>query len=189
MKINKENVKEKLAGVPEAKRSHIYDATIVLEFLAATFMPTRFFLPENFKPAPGMPLGKKSMRAVSQDCNLQLSRLYEMYLLFREEKDYTAKIESKYIFGIIIRNLRFYKNHWEFVVYRVGVAQIWHAGPLRLRIDVPAEVRAKFTNTIKPTVEEITVEADPVNDEDDDRFEEAVGDRFVEVKEQPKEDY
>lgn len=57
MKINKENVKERLAHVPEAKRSHIYDATIVLEFLAATFMPTKFFLPENFKPTPCQPTG------------------------------------------------------------------------------------------------------------------------------------
>lgn len=190
MKIDKEKVKERLAGVPEESRSHIYDASIVLEFLAATFMPTRYFLPEGFKPAPGKPLGEKSMRGVSREANMQLTRLYEMYLLFREEKPYTARIESRYIFGIIIRNLRYYKNSWEFVVYRVGTAQIWHVGPLTLRLDVPAEVRAKFAEQPEKTVEATTVEADPVNEpeEEEDRFIEAKGDdRFVEV--QPREEY
>lgn len=181
MKINKENVKERLAHVPEAKRSHIYDATIVLEFLAATFMPTKFFLPENFKPTPGQPLGPKSMRAIAKENNFKMTELYDLYLLYREEKDYTMKIESRYIFGIIIRNLRYYKNHWEFVVYRVGTAQIWHVGPLKLRSDVPAEIRNKFAaQQYEKTVDEITVEADPVSEPDDDRFEE-VRNRFVEA--------
>lgn len=197
MKINPERVKERLAGVPEAKRSHIYDASIVLEFLATTFMPTRFFLPENFNPTPGLPLGEKSMRKVSEGKAMSMRDLYELYVLFREEKDYTVKIESRYIFSIIIRHLRLYKNNWEFVVYRVGVAQIWHVGPLVLRKDVPAEVRSKYAIKVEnKTVESITVEADPVSEPEEDiygspgengmpgedRFTEAIGDRFIEVK-------
>lgn len=183
MKINKENVKERLAGVPENKRSHIYDATIVIEFLAATFMPTKYFLPGDFKPTPGQPLGPKSMRALSKEHNLKMTELYDLYLLYREEKDYTMKIESRYIFGIIIRNLRYYKNHWEFVTYRVGTAQIWHVGPLLLRADVPAEKRNAFAaKQHEQTVDEITVEADPVSEPEEDRFVEVHADRFREAK-------
>lgn len=169
MKIDKEKVKERLAGVPESRRSHIYDASIVLEFLVTTFMPTKFFLPEGFSPTPGIQLGEKSMRKVSEGKALSIGDLYEMYMLFREEKDYTAKIESKYIFGIIIRNLRYYKNGWEFVVYRVGVAQIWHVGPLVMRKDVPAEVRGKYAARLEnKTVEGNTVEADPVSEPEEE---------------------
>lgn len=79
------------------------------------------------------------------------------------------KIESKYIFSIIIRNLRLYKNHWEFVVYRVGVAQIWHVGPVLLRADVPAETRAKYSiKAHDKTVEGTTVEADPVSEPEEE---------------------
>lgn len=180
MKINQEKVKERLAGVPDESRSHIYDASIVIEFLAATFMPTKFFLPAGFSPAPGMPLGAKSMRKAAEGKAMSMRDLYDLYVLFREEKDYTVKIESRYIFSIIIRHLRFYKNRWEFTVYRVGVAQIWHVGPLVLRKDVPAEVRAKYS--IRPnlkTIESATVEADPVS-EPEDRFIESMG----EVKEE-----
>jgi len=162
MQINKEKVKERLAGIPESHRSHIYNASIVLEFLAATFMPTRFFLPEGFSPAPGTPLGATSMRKVSEGKEMMLRDLYDLYLLFREEKDYTTKIESRYIFGIIVRNLRYYKNRWEFITWRVGVAQIWHVGPLVMRKDVSAEDRAKFAAKLEEGDRE--VEADPVSD-------------------------
>jgi len=169
MKIDKEKVKERLAGIPESKRSHIYDASIVLEFLAVTFMPTKFFLPQSFKPTPGMPLGEKSMRKISEDKNMLLGDLYDLYRLFREEKDYTTKIESRYIFSIIVKNLRYYKNHWEFVTWRVGVAQIWHIGPLVMRKDVPAETRSKFAaRNEDKSIEGVTVEADPVSEPEED---------------------
>lgn len=165
MQINEKLVKERLAGIPDSHRSHIYDATIVLEFLAQTFMPTKFFLPEGFYPAPGVPLGEKSMRKVSEGRSMMMRDLYELYLLFREDKDYTTKVESRYIFGIIVRHLRYYKNRWEFVTWRVGTAQIWHIGPLVLRKDVSNEDRARFVAKLEErTVEATTVEADPVSD-------------------------
>lgn len=187
MKINKELVQERLAGIPEEKRSHIYNATLVLEFLTATFMPTAFFLPVNFKVQPGIPLGEKSMRAIAKDKAISISDLYDIYLLFREERDYTAPIESKYIFSIIVRNLRFYKNGWEFIPWRVGVAQIWYIGPLILRTNVPDDVRKNFASKLlNKSISATTVEADPVSvpEEDPlDRFVEAVGaERFVEAR-------
>ena len=186
MKIDKEKVKERLAGIPESKRSHIYDASIVLEFLAVTFMPTKFFLPQSFEPTPGMPLGEKSMRKISEDKNMSLGDLYDLYQLFREEKDYTTKIESRYIFSIIVKNLRYYKNHWEFITWRVGVAQIWHIGPLVMSKDVPAETRSKFAaRNEDKSIEGVTVEADPVSEpeeeEDDEelpRAEDLIDDGF-----------
>jgi len=169
MKIDKEKVKERLEGIPEAQRSHIYDASIVLEFLTEIYMPTSFFLPASFKPQPGMQLGANSMRKVSEGKNISMYDLYNNYLLWRERKDYTTKVQSRYIFGIIIRNLRYYKNRWEFITWRVGVAQIWHVGPLVLRSDVPAEVRAQFTMKVEDrTPEAITVEADPISDPDEE---------------------
>lgn len=163
MKINHEKVQERLAGIPPSHRSYIYNASIVLEFLAQTFMPTRFFLPEGFTPEPGMPLGEKSMRKISADKEMTIGDLYNLYLIFREEKDYTARIESRYIFGIIIRHLRYQKNGWEFVLWRVGVAQVWHLGPLLLRTKVPAEQRKNFPPKVeRKEVEAATVEADPV---------------------------
>ena len=165
MKIDKEKVQERLQGVPESRRSHIYDASIVLEFLVKTFMPTKFFLPETFKPQPGIQLGTNSMKKVSVGKEMLMRDLYDLYLLFREQMDYTARIESRYIFGIIIRNLRYYKNGWEFTVWRVGVAQIWHVGPLVMRKDVPTETRNKYAAKLEDkTVERTTVEADPVAD-------------------------
>lgn len=169
MQINKEKVNERLSGVPDSNRSHIYDASIVLEFLAATFMPTKFFLPANFSPTPGAQLGVKSMRKVSEGKEMLMRDLYDLYLLFREEKDYTSKVESRYIFGIIVRNLRYYKNRWEFVTWRVGTAQIWHIGPLVMRKDVSAEDRVRFAAKLEdvgPQGKE--VEADPVADPEEE---------------------
>lgn len=168
MQINQEKVKERLAGVPDSHRSHIYDASIVLEFLVATFMPTKFFLPQNFSPTPGIQLGANSMRKVSDGKEMSLRDLYDLYLLFREEKDYTSKIESRYIFGIIVRHLRYYKNRWEFITWRVGTAQIWHIGPLVMRKDVSAEDRNRFAAKLEETGPEgKEVEADPVANPDE----------------------
>lgn len=181
MQINQEKVQERLATIPDSHRSHIYDATIILEFLFHTFTPTKFFLPPGFTPTPGMPLGPVSMKKLAKVNQMMMRDLYDLYLLFREEKDYTRKIESRYIFSIIIRNLRYYKNGWEFSVYRVGAAQIWHVGPLLMRTELTVEQRKEFPKKMDKTdVEAILVEADPVADPEvedevpDDRFEEAV---------------
>lgn len=169
MKINKGKVKERLAGIPESKRSHIYDASLVLDFLVATFLPTKFFLPEKFNPEPGLPLGEKSMRKISEKYNMSIGDLYEMYLLFREEKDYTSPIESRYIFGIIIKNLRYYKNRWELTAWRVGTAQIWFIGPLKMRKDATHEERIRFTTKVEDQrIDAITVKADPVTVPEED---------------------
>lgn len=168
MKINETKVKERLAGIPDSKRSHIYDASIVIEFLTKTLMPTAYFLPPNFSPKPGTPLGQKSMRRVAEGKSMMVRDLYELYLQFREEKDYTSRIESRYIFGIIIKNLRYYKNKWEFVVYRVGVAQLWYIGPVMLRSDASVEDQNRFKATVEDTSPEATqIEADPVSDPDE----------------------
>lgn len=165
MKINESKVKDRLRGIPDSKRSHIYDATIVIEFLTLTFMPTAYFLPPGFSPKPGIQLGQKSMRKVSENRAMMMRDLYDLYLQFREERDYTSRIESRYIFGIIIRNLRYYKNKWEFTVYRVGVAQLWYVGPVMLRTEATAEDRERFKAKVEDTSPEASlIEADPVSD-------------------------
>lgn len=167
MYIKEKNVQERLKGVPLEKRSYIYNASIILEFLAKTFMPTRYFFAEGFE-APVGQIDDGDFKAISRDKNLSMKELYELYRLFREEKDYTIEIESRYTFSVIIKHLRLYANGWEFKVYRVGKAQIWHVGPLCMRKDVPFEIREQFSHPEKIENQEI-VEADPVtNDEEEE---------------------
>lgn len=158
MKINEENVRKRLEGVPENKRSHIYYAGIIIEFLEQNFVPTRAWLPELYKIFPGTPVDNKEFSASAREYRMKLSELYDLYLRWREVKDYTSEIESKFKFSVIIRHLRLYKNGWEFDVYRVGSAQVWYLGPIAFTKDLP-QTRRK----IEPaTVDRGSVEYDPV---------------------------
>lgn len=161
MRINKENIDRRLEGIPDNKRSHIYNAMLVLQFLEETFMPLRYFLPKEFKPEP-MRLGEKSMKKISDGKALSIGQLYDLYRLWREEKPYTKEIETRYIFGIIIKNLRYYRNGWEFAYYRVGSAQIWHVGPLVMRNQAPLDAQREYKPEV-PGAEASSVEADPVS--------------------------
>ena len=157
MKINKKNIDERFAGVPDSKRSHIYYAGLIIEFLDQNFVATRKWLPDLYKVQPGTPVDNDDFRAQAREHRLKMSELYDLYLRWREVKDYTSEIESKFKFGVIVRHLRLYKNGWEFDVHRVGTAQIWHVGPLALIKDLPEVSRRK----VEPaTIERGSVEID-----------------------------
>lgn len=159
--MNPENIQRRMKGVPESKRSHMYNAITILEFLEESFMPLKYFLPPTFKPAPLLPLGEKSMKKISEGKTLSIGQLYDLYRLWREEKPYTSAVETRYIFGIIIKNLRLYRNGWEFAYFRVGTAQIWNVGPLVMRNTVPVEDQRKWKPEV-PGAEAASVEADPI---------------------------
>lgn len=158
MKIDKKKIDERLAGVPDSKRSHIYYAGLILEFLEQNFVPTRAWLPDLYKIVPGKLVDNKEFTAASREHRMKMSELYDLYLRWRQVKDYTSEIETKFKFSLIIRNLRLYKNGWEFEVHRVGTAQVWYVGPLAFTKDLP-QTRRKIEPT---TVERGTVEYDPV---------------------------
>lgn len=170
MKINQEKVQERLKHVPSRERAFIYDASTVIRFLSKTFMPTTFFLPKNLNLQPGQHVVPTHVnyKLVDPEDEMSMRDLYDLYLLFREEESYTVKIESRYVFSLIIRNLRVYQNGWEFWVRRRGRDQIWHVGPLRLRKDVPKEAAKEFpVPKTEPTAEESIVKADPVSSPDE----------------------
>lgn len=162
MKINQKLVKERLSGVEPKHRSFIYDASIVIEFLRTKYMPVKYFFPD-VKAVPGEDLvAGTDFKRIAKQHPLLMRDLYQLYVLWREERDYTRKIETRYVFSLIIRHLRFYQNGWELYVFRVGKDQIWHAGPLVLRMDVPAEERGPIPEPV--TADQTTVEADPIQE-------------------------
>lgn len=149
MKINEENVRKRLEGVPDNKRSHIYYAGLILEFLEQNFVPTRKWLPELYKVVPGMPVDNAEFSAEAKQQRMKVSDLYDLYLRWRNVKDYTSEIETRFKFSIIIRHLRLYKNGWEFNVHRVGSGQVWYVGPIAFTKDLPSTRRAPEPATIE----------------------------------------
>lgn len=159
MKVSK-NINQKLAHVPVQQRVFQYDATIVIEFLAATFMPLAYHLtPSALKTiGAGSEIRKTDLVKPERYGELFLSmyQLYEYYKLFRESRPYTSPVETKYKFSIIIKKLLLPKNGWQFEVKRIGRAQLIYVGPLELRAKVPLETRNLYPID-KPKVETIDV--------------------------------
>lgn len=165
MKINQDKVNERLENVDPKHRVFIYDGSLIIEFLRSTFMPLSFLMP-NVVVKVGDQLKSKEFKDHAREHKMLMRDLYQLYLLWREEKDYTKKIESRYIFSLIVRHLRLYKNGWELFVYRVGRDQIWYAGPLMLRTDVPKHLQTPAPEP--PTASESEVEANPIHDPSED---------------------
>ncbi len=147
MKIPKD-INKSLAGVPMSKRSYIYDATIIIDFLNATFMPMKYHLTQEafYRIGGGLFIRKDDLKDpfIYSELFLSLYQMYEYYKMFREHRDYTRTIESRYQFSIIIKKLILSKNGWQFEVKRVGRAQLIYVGPVMLRAKVPTEIRDKY---------------------------------------------
>ncbi len=148
MKTNPENISQKLKNVPVEKRVWIYNADIIIEFLNSTFMPTKFFLKnEGMSVAPGKQLVFEDFNPgafEAETVRITMTDLYKYYLMFRQNKDYTSEIETKFKFQVIIKKLRYYKNGWEFIVTRFTRNQILIVYPALLRIKATSEDRAKY---------------------------------------------
>jgi len=169
MKINQKLIKARLDGVDPKHRAFIYDASIVIEFLRLKFMPIRYFFPDA-KPVAGKDLTTGyDFKKTAKKHSMLMRDLYHLYLLWREEKAYTRTIETRYIFALIIRHLRFYQNGWEMYVHRVGHDQIWYVGPLVLRMDVPIEERGPIPEPV--TADQTNVEANPMNEPSEEQTE------------------
>lgn len=170
MKINQKKIKEKLKEVDEKNRSFIYDASIILSFLRETFMPTKYFI-GNYVPNTASQIELPHFEKKAREVAISAGDLYGLYVIYRQQKDFTRTIESRYVFGIIVKRLRFYKNQWEFRAHRKGVAQIWYLGPLRLRADVDLDIRSKFPVEEDQTIAGTTVEANPISSPEDEEDE------------------
>lgn len=147
MKIPKD-INQKLAKVPVNKRVFIYDATLIIEFLNATFMPMEYYFTHEafYRIGGGSSIKRNDLKNPEKyaDSFLSLYQMYEYYKMFRNNKDYTKQIESRYQFSIIIKKLNLSKNRWQFEVKRVGRAQLIYVGPVELRVKVPIEIRKKY---------------------------------------------
>lgn len=164
MKISPDSVNKRLQNVPIEKRVFLYDATLVIEYLNSTFMPMSFVLKkEAFTVVgPGNPISAENMNNpdlfTHESAWLSMHKLYEYYCMFRNSRGYTAPVENKYKFGIIIKKLLLPKNGWQFNVKRQGRAQLIIVGPIVLRSAVSPEVRKAYP---VPTPKVDTVEVTP----------------------------
>lgn len=147
MKISN-NINQKLAHVPVKHRVFQYDGSILIEFLSATFMPLAYQLTTEalYRIGAGSDIKKTDMKEHEKYDTLFISLydLYEYYKKFREMKRYSAPVESRYIFSVMVKKLILPKNGWQFAVKRVGRAQLIYVGPCEFRASVAQEVKAAY---------------------------------------------
>lgn len=163
MRINQENISKKLAKTPPEKRVWIYNASIILEFLNHIFIPTRHFLADQKKAMVAGQLDRRDyVVGFEKDYSMRAADLYNKYLWYRENKDYTSPIETLFKFKVILNKMRWYKNGWEFTKLRRGRDQDVYFAPLLAREKAPDEVRLLYP------VPETNVEAGKVDVELED---------------------
>lgn len=148
MRYKKDTTNERLRGIPFKDRVFIYNASIILEFLNQTFMPTYYFLtPEGQKDMEaGKDLKKlhfKNPESFDKD-RMTLGDIFDLYKMFREQQSFTNPIESRYKLSVILKKLSYIKNGWKFAVKRVGAAQMIYFSPVKIRIHVDLEERKNF---------------------------------------------
>lgn len=168
MKYDPKKTSQRLRGIPVENRAFIYDATILLEFLNQTFMPNEYF--EKMDPKE-----KLTYR-------LSIGDIYEYYKMFRDAKDYTAPIESRYKISVMLKKLLYEKNGWQFDVRRVGRGQLIYFSPLLLRVKVDPEIKKNFPpKTSVPTAQELAVEVTK-QDHEEEVPEEVVEEQVIEKR-------
>lgn len=171
MKFDPQKTAERLKGVPIQNRVFIYNAQIILEFLNQTLMPIQYFLsPAGEKEISGAfefkPHMLKDPKAIYEH-RISIGTLYDYYKMFREQKDYTSPVESRYKFSVILKKLNWNKNGWCFDVRRVGRGQLIFLAPAMLRVKAPKEDREKFPVQVTPLAD-TPVEVTPEDHNDDD---------------------
>lgn len=175
MKMPK-NINQKLKNVPINNRVFCYDATIIIDFLNRTFMPLEFFVKKESLNeigsgvSPRMEHMKEPQKFL--DLFMSVGTMYDYYMMFRNQADYTAPVETRWRFGLIIKKLVYSKNGWQFNVRRSGRAQIWQAGPAMLRVKATEQERNDF-KVAAPNVLAGQVEVD-IDDVGAERVNEAV---------------
>lgn len=146
-----EKIRENLEDVAIAHRVWIYDASIVLEFLRSTFMPTQFFIKEEYLNGDETPNIMRHFKyPLTRDSYIPLSTIYEYYLMFRQQRPYTKEIETRFKFGVILKKLRLRQHGWLVDKRRFGREQIVLYGPLMLRVKASTEDRQRFPVTQLP---------------------------------------
>lgn len=134
-----------LDGVAFRDRVWIYNADVILEFLNSTFMPTRYFIKDEYEMSVEKPdLHHHFKNPLTRNSYLPFNKVYEYYMLFRQQRPYTKEIESRFKFGVILKKMTLGKNGWLIEKKRVGRDQQIFVGPLVLRVSVDLEMRSKF---------------------------------------------
>lgn len=156
---------DQLKDIPVKHRVLIYNADIIIEFLNATFIPSRYyvhgyfegmvqFIDKDGKFLKEIPWQKHSIKQNT----LSFEKLYEYYMMFRRTRPYTKDIESRFVFGTIIKHLNFAVNGWQFLRFRKGRKQVPCVAPLKLRVHATPEERAAFPVVPPTTIKESLVE-------------------------------
>lgn len=172
---NVDRVKKITQGIPREKLVYRYDASIIIEFLTRTFMPLPYFVKPEYlhtnELVNGMVYGQKRLYNDPEfvECHLPMDTLYEYYLLYREKVPYSRQVESRYQFSVIIRRMSYERNGWKFYVRRYSRDQTLIVGPLKLRVQVPPEVRDIYIfDSPGPKVSEETIVEAPLQDMQED---------------------
>jgi hypothetical protein len=133
MRINPEKTKARQQDVPERDRVYIYDAGLPLKFIRDTFVPTEAYLPPGYRPEPSMQIYTEEFRDAALKHGMAIAKLYDLYIDWRTKQPFTRPLETRYVFSLIVKRARFYRNGVEFSIYRRGAAQTWTAGPIQYR--------------------------------------------------------
>lgn len=147
MNFNKKITKNRLKRIPVDMQVWVYSAEIILEFLNNTIVPTRHFMTTEGKINASLEGLKKKHFDVSacvDSLGMSIDDLYELYLIFRENRDYTSELETKYKFSLIIGKLSYRKNGWKFFKKRFSRKQIIMFYPVLTRGGVNSEIRKKY---------------------------------------------
>lgn len=173
MKIAK-NINQKLKHVDIKDRVYMYDAGIIIEFLNRTFMPLPYFVKSESLPLIGASVSPRMEHMKDPkkflDQFMSVGKIYDFYLMFRQQMDFTTPVETRWRFGLIMKKLLYSKNGWQFSIKRVGRAQIWHAGPVMLRVQASVEDRQNFavakTNVLAGQVESSVEDLNGIEEDD-----------------------
>lgn len=134
-----------LQNVSIENRVWIYDASIILEFLRSTFMPTSYFVKDDYVNGDFTPhIDRHFKQPLTKKSYLSIVQAYEYYLMFRQQRPYTSEIETRFKFGVILKKLSLRQHGWLIEKRRFGREQVVMVGPLMLRVQASPEDRTRF---------------------------------------------
>ncbi len=138
MKINEVKTRKRLENIDLQNRVFIYDGTLILEFLRETFVNPKEFvdMPEDI-----LEYGRDQFKDQENFKGLGMfkEQIYDLYLEWRDIKDYTTAIENRYRFFLILGKLTFRRNGWQFTKYRTGTDQSICFTPMKQLLEATNE--------------------------------------------------
>ena len=160
MRIDEEKTQARLRNVPLNERAHVYDAGIIIEFLQKHIINPKTFLGEIL---PGEKIKQRDFKNIEDVAGLAVSKgtLYDIYRTWRAQVNYTKKVETLWVFGLILSRLSFQRNGWQFMSFRKGRDQIVYFTPMKARLTAKEE--EIIASPIKVPPADVTIEPTPAD--------------------------